>query len=84
MSALRVLYGDSNFDGIVDGADYVNWADNFLQSNKVFAQGDFNQDGLVDGADYVLWADNFLQSDAPPSGLVTTWRCRNQPVPCWD
>lgn len=72
MSALRVLYGDSNFDGVVDGADYTDWADNFLQSNTVFAQGDFNQDGHVDGADYVLWADNFLQSDGPPLAQLAT------------
>ncbi len=72
MSALRALYGDSNFDGIVDGADYTIWADHYLQSDKSFVEGDFNQDGVVDGADYVLWADNYLQSDSSMQPLLTT------------
>lgn len=51
--------GDANFDGLVDGADYTIWADNFLQSPRVFAQGDFSHDSIVDGADYTIWADHF-------------------------
>jgi hypothetical protein len=51
--------GDANFDGVVDGADYVIWADHFELEDVTPAEGDFNCDGNVDGADYVIWADNF-------------------------
>lgn len=57
--AKLVLAGDLNFDGVVDGADYVVWANNFGQSGKQYWEGDFNLDGVVDGADYVVWANNF-------------------------
>lgn len=51
--------GDANLNRIVDGADYVVWADNFLQNRRSWTQGDFNGDQFVDGADYTAWADNF-------------------------
>lgn len=58
-SVLSAYPGDSNLDGIVDGADYVNWANNFTKSTGRWADGDFNQDGVVDGADYVIWANAY-------------------------
>ncbi|MBL9124648.1 MAG: DNRLRE domain-containing protein [Planctomycetaceae bacterium] len=51
--------GDANFDGLVDGADYTIWADNYLLTGALFTQGDFTGDGTVDGADYTIWADNY-------------------------
>ena len=70
--------GDASLDGHVDGADYVRWADHFLQTTKLFAEGDFNWDGVVNGADYVIWADHFapaasgstLQAVPEPSAIV--------------
>jgi hypothetical protein len=59
MSARRVLFGDANFDNIVDGGDYTIWADHYLETGATFEDGDFNQDGTVDGGDYTLWADNY-------------------------
>lgn len=57
---LVAVPGDANEDGIVDGADYTNWADHFLQSTiRGAAWGDFNYSGVVDGADYTVWADHF-------------------------
>ena len=59
--------GDATNDGLVDGGDYVVWADHFLtelQSTLTFSQGDFNRDGLVDGADYILWSDHFTVAPA--------------------
>ncbi len=50
--------GDANSDGLVDGADYTVWADNFLKS-ATWRHGNFNYDAIVDGADYTVWADNF-------------------------
>lgn len=58
--------GDANRDGIVNGLDYIAWADHFQQAAN-FSNGDFNRDGIVDGLDYVIWADNFsTQSAALP------------------
>lgn len=61
-NAQTVLLGDANNDGSVDGADYTNWADNFLQTGAGWGQGDFTLDGKVDGADYTVWADHFLNN----------------------
>lgn len=49
---------DANDDRLVDGADYVVWANHFQKSGNP-AQGDFNGDGFIDGADYVVWANHF-------------------------
>jgi hypothetical protein len=51
--------GDANRDGVVDGADYTTWADDFGLPDPTFETGDFNCDGFVDGADYTIWADHF-------------------------
>jgi len=58
--------GDANHDGVVDGADYTIWADNYEPGvgGKTWEQGDFTGDGIVDGADYCVWADNFLATYA--------------------
>ena len=62
--------GDTNADGVADGADYTIWADNFLStpvppaSAGGWSVGNFNQDNIVDGSDYTIWADNYQ----PPSG----------------
>jgi len=55
-----ILPGDANDDGMVNGADYTIWADNFgLLGASGPEEGDFNRDLAVDGADYTIWADNF-------------------------
>lgn len=62
--------GDTNADGVADGADYTIWADNFLSTPVPAAcaggwsVGNFNQDNIVNGDDYTIWADNYQ----PPSG----------------
>lgn len=53
------LLGDTNLDGLVDGADFSFLASNFGQSGKQWTNGDFNFDGVVDGADFSLLASNF-------------------------
>ncbi len=50
--------GDATRDGVVDGADYTVWADNYKLPGT-WDEADFNADGTVDGADYTIWADNF-------------------------
>lgn len=56
--------GDANLDGLVDGVDYVAWADHFLQTGQTWRNGDFNGDGIVNGVDYTIWADHYA-----PAGL---------------
>jgi glucose/arabinose dehydrogenase len=55
--------GDANRDGVVNGLDYISWADHFQQAAN-FSNGDYNRDGIVDGLDYILWADNFSTGSA--------------------
>ncbi|MCA9099933.1 MAG: hypothetical protein KDA63_02220, partial [Planctomycetales bacterium] len=55
---------DCNFDGKVDGTDYLCWVDNFGDDPADIVpgrpeNGDFNNDGRVDGLDYLLWADDY-------------------------
>lgn len=47
--------GDYNSDGLVNGADYVKWRNDF---GKFVAQGggaDGNRNGIVDQNDYAFW-----------------------------
>ncbi|MEZ6073478.1 MAG: PQQ-dependent sugar dehydrogenase [Pirellulales bacterium] len=58
------LTGDANGDFLVDGLDYLVWANHFGDDPAADppgapANGDFNGDGRVDGLDYVAWAENF-------------------------
>ena len=52
--------GDANYDGCVDGLDFVIWSNNYDTGTIWWWQGDFNEDGVVDGLDYVLWSNNYL------------------------
>ncbi len=59
-TASSAIPGDGNFDGRVDGLDFVIWVDNYGNSNVHGAHdGDFNNDEKVDGLDFVIWVDNY-------------------------
>jgi hypothetical protein len=51
--------GDANFDGEVDGLDYLIWAEHFGEGGATVEQGDFNDDTMVEGLDYLVWADGY-------------------------
>jgi hypothetical protein len=57
--------GDATEDGMVDGADYTIWADNYGKSDADpwsaggWTVGNFTEDTNVDGADYTIWADEY-------------------------
>lgn len=75
LSALAVP-GDSDNNRVVDGGDYIAWADHFNQETTEgpFA-GDYDFNGIVNGDDYIIWADNFAVSAASlavpePSSLL--------------
>jgi autotransporter-associated beta strand protein len=47
-------YGDTNLDGAIDGSDYTNIDNGFLNNMTGWQNGDFNYDNVVDGSDYTL------------------------------
>ncbi len=47
-------YGDANLDGHVDGSDYSQIDNGFLQKLTGWYNGDFNYDGVINGSDYAL------------------------------
>jgi hypothetical protein len=55
INALAYLtpYGDFNFDGRVDTADFTVWRDTMGSTSDLEADG--NGDGVVDHADYLIW-----------------------------
>ncbi|BBO35643.1 lamin tail domain-containing protein [Lacipirellula parvula] len=51
---------DFNADGIVDGADFLQWQRNAgLATGAQLGQGDANGDGAVDAADLAVWKETF-------------------------
>jgi hypothetical protein len=63
------IFGDANWDGLVNLADFNRLAANFGQANKVWTDGDFNYDGTINLADFNRLAANFGMS---ASGAVVT------------
>ena len=68
--------GDANFDGRVDGLDYVRWTNHYGQEGG-WLSGDFSRDNYLDGLDYVIWSNNYwagypgLPDPVPePTGLL--------------
>jgi fibronectin-binding autotransporter adhesin len=55
------LYGDTNFDGVVNASDYEAIDNGFNMGLGDWADGDFNYDGVVNGDDYTL-IDNAFNS----------------------
>ncbi|MCA9100396.1 MAG: PEP-CTERM sorting domain-containing protein [Planctomycetales bacterium] len=56
--------GDANGDFVVDGLDYLVWAENFGDDPAEDPpgspyNGDLDDNGVVDGLDYLVWAENF-------------------------
>ena len=64
---LGAYAADFNEDGIVDGLDYIVWANNYHKENASWEDGDANYDGTVDGLDYTVWA-NYYKETCPPLG----------------
>lgn len=51
--------GDYTGDGLVNGADYTKWRQDFGSSALPAGNGaDGNQNGIVDAADYVVWREH--------------------------
>jgi hypothetical protein len=63
----RLISGDANYDGRVDGTDFALLAGNFGKAGQTWRQGDFTGEGSVDGSDFALLAGNFGRSGPGPA-----------------
>ena len=61
LTVMYTLYGDTNLDGTVNGADLNTVLSNFNKTGMTWAQGDFDYDGTVNGADLNTVLSNFNQ-----------------------
>jgi peptidyl-prolyl cis-trans isomerase A (cyclophilin A) len=68
VTTLNFPKGDYNFDGVVNGADYTVWKNNF--GSMTAAEADGNGDGKVNAADYTIWRDSLNQTGGPGSGAA--------------
>jgi T5SS/PEP-CTERM-associated repeat protein len=65
--AVAGVPGDYNFDGAVDGADYVVWRKTSGQSGVALA-ADGNHDGHINTTDFNVWRANFGMSAGSGAG----------------
>jgi uncharacterized lipoprotein YddW (UPF0748 family) len=75
-SGASYLFGDSNLDGSVNGADFIHWNTHKFTVDSLWSHGDFNADGAINGADYVTWNQfKFLSADtmAVPEPAAPWW-----------
>jgi hypothetical protein len=66
----RLVDGDDNANGAVNGADFLNWQNNFSTSQA----GDFDADGDVDQDDLSQWQTNFSAGNLTGSDFLTWQR----------
>jgi hypothetical protein len=66
----RLVDGDDNANGAVNGADFLNWQNNFSTSQA----GDFDADGDVDQDDLSHWQTNFSAGNLTGSDFLTWQR----------
>ena len=61
MSSFSVLHGDADFDGDVDGSDFLAWQRGFGTAwpDGTASQGDANHDLSVNGADLSVWQNAY-------------------------
>ena len=71
---------DFNGDGVVDGADFLEWQLNF-GTGILQSEGNAGNDGDVDLFDLEVWKAQF---GSPPPQLFRRSACQNRlPLPCW-
>jgi predicted outer membrane repeat protein len=65
------LGADFNFNGVVDGGDFLAWQRGFGSSTGSFSAGDATEDGVVDGEDLDVWQGRFGDDGMPPAVATT-------------
>jgi hypothetical protein len=67
----QTLFGDANFDFVVDGFDFTIWNASKFTAGTAWCSGDFDANGITDGLDFTVWNANKFQSadNRPLSGL---------------
>lgn len=65
------LSADFNFDGVVDGSDFLAWQRGFGAAPGSFPAGDATDDGVVDGDDLGVWQDRFGDDGTAPAVAMT-------------
>ena len=69
----KLVNGDGDLDGRIDGSDYFRLDHGHLASGRGYPAGDINHDGRIDGDDYFLIDAAFLtQNQAPLAGAAIT------------
>ena len=70
-TATPITSADFNADGVVGGADFLQWQ---RGSGKLIGathqEGDANRDGAVDAADLELWKGAFATPDASATAVI--------------
>ena len=63
--------GDADFDGDVDGNDFLAWQRNYSVVFTVPATADYDSDSDIDGADFLAWQRGF--SNTYDSSHLAAW-----------
>ena len=65
------LAADFNLDGVVDGADLLNWQEGYgTMQDAYFMWGDADRDGDVDGSDYLTWQRSITAETIAASSIA--------------
>lgn len=65
-----VLDADFNFDGVVDGGDFLAWQRGYGKTPATFRQGDATADGDVDANDLSVWRVRFGGGNSSAEGIA--------------
>ena len=61
LTVMYTLYGDTDLNGTVNGADLNTVLSNYQQTGQYWYQGDFDYNGTVNGADLNILLSNYQQ-----------------------
>ena len=62
LTVMYTLYGDTDLNGTVNGADLNTVLSNYQQTGQYWYEGDFDYNGTVNGADLNILLSNYQQT----------------------